>query len=76
MARVLIFDDDEGWGEQMGLSLHPSEHATVANPQAWGRQVASGWDAIMVDVQIPGSDQTGPEIVAKSITQYGIAAPS
>ena len=76
MARVLVFDDDKDWGEQMAMSLHPSEYVIVAGPKDWGRHVAStSWDAIVVDVQILGSDRTGPEIVAESIPRYGIAVP-
>lgn len=76
MARVLIFDDQEDWAEQMALSLSPSEHVIVAGSQDWGKHVAStSWDAIVVDVQILGSDDTGPEIVAKSIPRYRIATP-
>lgn len=75
MAGVLIFDDDKDWGEQMTLSLKP-RRVEVAGHQDWGTHVAStSWDALVVDVQILGSDHTGPEIVAKAIPRYRIAAP-
>lgn len=75
--RVLIFDDDAGWAEQIALSLQDGFNTTsITEPSDWNEHIRSTyWDAIVVDVQILGSDINGLEIAERSILEYEITTP-
>ena len=75
--KVLIFDDDQQWAEQIELSLKDKfSTTTISNPDYWNKHISSThWDAIIVDVQIMGYELNGPERAEQSILEYDITSP-
>ena len=75
--RVLIFDDDEGWAEQIALLLRDRCNASTAHTISRWRHEVSGthWDAMVMDVQITGSPETGTDQAERAILEYGITSP-
>lgn len=75
--KVLIFDDDAGWAEQIALSLQDGFDTTsMTKSSNWDAHIRSTyWDAIVVDVQILGSATSGLEMAENSILEYEITAP-
>ena len=75
--RVLIFDDDEDWAEQIAASIRgicdPTVVTTVGD---WIPEVgATYWDVIVVDVQITGSPKLGTGHAEQAILEYQITSP-
>ena len=75
MNRVLVFDDDHDWADQMALTLNEFSPQPISNPDDWNKHIATRWSAIVVDVQILGSTMNGPDMAARAILEYGITAP-
>lgn len=75
--QVLIFDDDKDWAE---LIEHVIRDRCDAKPLCtiahWRREVtAQSWDAIVIDVQIGGSPDTGTDHAEKTIWEHRITSP-
>lgn len=75
--RILAFDDDPDWTTVIKESLEPEIEVQVTNnPENWSLQIRSTrWDAIIVDVEILGSDLDGVELAEKAIREFGVTAP-
>ena len=75
--QVLVFDDKKEWRELIADTLKPvAKVQTVDDPNNWNLHISAPyWDAIVVDVQILGYDESGAEIAEKSIYKFGITAP-
>ena len=75
--KVLIFDDQPRWAEQIALSLkNKFLTTTISNPDRWNKHISSTyWDAIIVDVDILGDNLNGPERAEQSILEYGMTSP-
>lgn len=75
--KVLIFDDQQQWAEQIALSLkNKFSTTTISDPNHWNKHISSTyWDVIIVDVEILGDKLNGPERAEKSILEYNITSP-
>ncbi|MCY4491030.1 MAG: response regulator, partial [Thaumarchaeota archaeon] len=74
--KVLIFDDQKDWADQIALTLNKFSTTTISNPDHWNKTISSThWDAIIVDVQILGDSLDGPERAEQSILDFGIVTP-
>ena len=75
--RVLVFDDDPNWTTTIKETLEPEiEVRTTNDPVNWSVQMRQPvWDAIIVDVEIIGSEDDGVTIAEKSIREFGITSP-
>ena len=75
--KVLIFDDDMNWAEQIEKAIcdrcDPSKLTTI---DSWNEAMASShWDVIVADEQIKGYPKTGTDYAERAILEYGITAP-
>lgn len=75
--RVLIFDDDEDWADQIAISIQnrcdTSALTTITN---WKEAVSSAqWDVIVVDEQIAGHPKTGTDHAERAILEHKITSP-
>lgn len=75
--KVLIFDDDMDWADQIAMSIRdrcdPSE---LTAKDRWDEAMASSyWDVIIVDEQIAGYTKTGTDYAEQAILKYGITSP-
>ena len=75
--RVLIFDDDEAWAKLVARSIHNTCDAIIAHTiDRWTHEVSGQhWDAMVMDVQIPGSPKTGTDHAEQAIWEYWITSP-
>ena len=74
---VFIFDDEQDWVDLSAKSIQDKyEATTTTNSSAWNKHISSSkWDAIIVDVQLIGSDINGVEHAEQSILEYGVTSP-
>ena len=75
--QVLIFDDDKEWAEQIALLIRDKcDASTECAINRWRHEVTgSHWDAMVMDVQISGSPETGTDHAERAILEYGITSP-
>ena len=75
--NVLICDDESDWADLIEVSIQ-NKYSTskMTNPDNWNKQIgSSNWDAIIVDVQLIGTDVTGVDHAERSILDYGVTSP-
>ena len=77
LPKVLIFDDEEKWSRLIERTIRKRYSAsTTNNPENWNKQVGSSyWDAVVVDVQILGSEKSGTDLAEQAILDFGIVSP-
>ncbi len=75
--KVLIFDDDGDWAEQIAISIQDKcDPHTLTTIMSLDEAVASSrWDVIIVDEQIKGYPKTGTDHAEIAILKYGITSP-
>ena len=75
--RVLIFDDNKDWAELIAeLIRDKCDASTACTINRWRHEVtAPHWDAMVMDVQILGSPETGTDHAERAIWEYGITSP-
>src|SRR6185437_4629109 len=74
---VFVFDDELQWAEEIRDTLKFDFNVTLAtNRKDWDFHIGVPyWKAIVVDVQIFGSMETGIQLAEKAILDYKIISP-
>lgn len=75
--KVLIFDDNMDWADQIAMSIRDRcDPNALTAVNRWDEAMASSrWDVIVVDEQIAGHPKTGTDYAEQAILKYGITSP-